>query len=180
MADIATAAELILCAKKDGITLRLIEQNAIKADGPKEVIARYRDRIRAAKPALVAYLSQCQDIAPALRPVGDYTAAVATSATMGELPAAGANDGKCSLLPTHRVTAPLLFYQPGNGPFLIDSGTAIHVFPSLFAAKSASLPPFVWSGLGEWAAKKNLERGYRLAWIAGDLRGIHPDHLEQQ
>ncbi|MDN0074024.1 hypothetical protein QU481_03860 [Crenobacter sp. SG2303] len=184
-ADIATAAELIFEARKDGLVLLLIDESTVRAQGPQATIARYRDRIRANKPALLAYLRQCQAPEEGLRPVGDFTAAVATSAALG-LPAADPagvarkrQHDDPALHPTHRTTAPLLFHQPGTGPFVIAAGAPLHVFPSLFAAKTAELPDEIWEGLGEWAFKKNVEKGYCAAWIAGDLRGVHPDHLEE-
>jgi hypothetical protein len=104
-----------------------------------------------------------------LRQVGDFTAAVATNAAMG-LPVE-------ALPPTHRTTAPLLFYRQG-GVFVFPAGSLVHVFPSTLAARMAGLPAEVWEGISQWACKKNVEGGYLLAWIEGDLRGVHPSHLE--
>jgi hypothetical protein len=182
--EIATAAELIFEARKDGLNITLGSNGRIVADGPRLVIDQYRERIKAAKPALLEYLRQCQTPPPGPRPAGDFTAAVATNTALGR-PAAGARPSErqqnhIELHPTHRTTGPLLFHQSGKGPFVIETGTTVHVFPSLFAAKAVGgLPAEVWEGLGEWAFRKNQEKGYIVAWIAGDLRGVHPDHLEE-
>ncbi|BAK75339.1 hypothetical protein NH8B_0504 [Pseudogulbenkiania sp. NH8B] len=167
-----TAATLLRELAAAGVALTLMDGDTIKASGNPAGIDRHREQIKANKPALLAYLKQQhQRVGP--RPVADMTAAVATAAALKQ-PLLDR-----SLSPTHRTTAPLLFHQPGRGPFLIGAGELVHVFPSLFAAKAAGLPADVWDGLGEWAAQKNVEKGYRLVWIEGDLRGVHPDHLEE-
>jgi hypothetical protein len=174
-------ALLIAEAAQQGITLQA-NGDRLKVRGPDDVLTRWAPTLKANKPALLAYLLQCQQPEPDLRPVGEYTGAVATDAALGR--PAGVESTRhqrdgVALRPTHRTTAPLLFHQPGHGPFIVPTRTPVHVFPSLLAARSAGLSANAWEGLGEWAYRKNTEHGYCVAWVADGLRGIHPDHLEQ-
>ncbi|WP_024304112.1 hypothetical protein [Pseudogulbenkiania sp. MAI-1] len=166
-----TIATLLHNLAAAGVRLSLMDGDILKASGNPDGIAQNREQIKAHKPALLDYLRQ-QQRQDGPRPVADLTPAIATAAAFKH-PLLDR-----SLAPTHRTTAPLLFHQPGKGPFLIGAGELVHVFPSLFAAKAAGLPAEVWQGLGEWAAQKNVEKGYRLVWVEGDVRGVHPDHLE--
>ncbi len=68
------------------------------------------------------------------------------------------------------TTRPLLFNDPVKGEvFEIPAGEPCVVFDSVEQAKQRGLLPDEQS---LWAARTNVQRGYRLAWLRGLLRGV--------
>jgi len=89
MSIVTSPALLIADATLQGLTLEA-DGDRLHVAGPDATRARWLPTLKANKPALLAYLRQCQQPEPGPRPVSDYTAAVATDAALGR-PAAGAD-----------------------------------------------------------------------------------------
>ena len=71
---------------------------------------------------------------------------------------------------THRTTRPLLFNDATTGTGrTIPAGTLCRQFSGTTGAMLAGVK---LDFMGQWAANKNLERGYGLIWIEGALRGV--------
>ena len=78
--------------------------------------------------------------------------------------------------PTHRTTVDLIFNDPATGNIrTIPAGTPCRRFSSPNAALMAGVP---LDFNGNWAANKNIERGYCLIWVEGALRGVHFSDVE--
>jgi hypothetical protein len=78
--------------------------------------------------------------------------------------------------PTHRTTVDLIFNDQTTGAVrTIPAGTLCRRFASATAAKYAGIH---LDYEGEWAANKNIERGYHLIWLEGALRGVHFSDIE--
>jgi len=76
----------------------------------------------------------------------------------------------------HRTTVDLIFNDPATGKIrTILAGTPCRRFSSPNAALMAGVP---LDFNGNWAANKNIERGYYLIWIEGALRGVHFSDVE--
>jgi len=75
------------------------------------------------------------------------------------------------LEPNHRLLMPVLFVIHGQGK-TFDAGECVHVFDRPNQAKAFIERFRTWGHDDQWAAMKNQEKGYRLAWIGGDIRGI--------
>jgi hypothetical protein len=71
---------------------------------------------------------------------------------------------------THRTTVDLIFNDPETGTVrTIPGGTPCRRFSGTTGAMLAGVK---LDYMGEWAANKNIERGYGLIWIEGALRGV--------
>jgi len=76
----------------------------------------------------------------------------------------------------HRTTVDLIFNDPAAGKIrTIPAGTPCRRFSSPNSALLAGVP---LDFNGNWAANKNIERGYSLIWIEGALRGVHFSDVE--
>ena len=81
------------------------------------------------------------------------------------------------LEPNHRLLMPVLFVIHGQGK-TFDAGECVHVFDRPNQAKAFIERFRAWGHSDQWAAMKNQEKGYRLAWIGGDIRGIAMQKVE--
>ena len=81
------------------------------------------------------------------------------------------------LEPNHRLLMPVLFVIKGQSK-TFDAGECVHVFDRASNAMAFIECFRPWAHDDQWAALKNQEKGYRLAWIGGDVRGITPKKLE--
>lgn len=81
------------------------------------------------------------------------------------------------LEPNHRLLMPVLFVIQGQGK-TFDAGECVHVFDRTNQAKAFIERFRAWGHDDQWAALKNQEKGYRLAWIGGDIRGIAMQKVE--
>ena len=71
---------------------------------------------------------------------------------------------------THRTTVDLIFNDPETGTVrTIPTGTPCRRFSGTTGAMLAGVK---LDYMGEWAANKNVDRGYGLIWIEGALRGV--------
>ena len=78
--------------------------------------------------------------------------------------------------PTHRTTVDLIFNDPETGTVrTIPGGTPCRRFSG---TTGAMLSGVKLDYMGQWAANKNVERGYGLIWIDGMLRGVHFSDVE--
>ena len=76
----------------------------------------------------------------------------------------------------HRTTVDLIFNDPATGKIrTIPAGTPCRKFASPTSALMAGVP---LDFNDNWAASKNIERGYCLIWIEGALRGVHFSDVE--
>ena len=75
------------------------------------------------------------------------------------------------LEPNHRLLRPVLFVIKGQSK-TFDAGECVHVFDRASNARAFIECFRPWVHDDQWAALKNQEKGYRLAWIGGDIRGI--------
>lgn len=82
MSTTTTPAMLITEAALQGLVVEA-HGDRLRVLGPDAIRARWMPAIKEHKPALLAYLRQCQQPGPGLRQVGDYTAAVVTDAALG-------------------------------------------------------------------------------------------------
>jgi hypothetical protein len=81
-----------------------------------------------------------------------------------------------TISPTHRTAVDLIFNDPETGIVrTIPAGTHCRRFSSPSSAMLAGVP---LDYEGQWAAKKNIERGYSLIWLDGMLRGVHFSDIE--
>ncbi len=81
-----------------------------------------------------------------------------------------------SIEPTHRTTVDLIFNDPETGTVrTIPGGTPCRRFSGTTGAMLAGVK---LDYMGEWAANKNIERGYSLIWLEGMLRGVHFSDIE--
>jgi hypothetical protein len=81
-----------------------------------------------------------------------------------------------SIEPTHRTTVDLIFNDPETGTVrTIPGGTPCRRFSGTTGAMLAGVK---LDYMGEWAANKNIERGYGLIWIEGALRGVSFSDVE--
>jgi hypothetical protein len=77
---------------------------------------------------------------------------------------------------THRTTVDLIFNDPEAGTVrTLPAGTLCRRFSSPTSALMAGVP---LDFAGNWAAAKNIERGYSLIWLEGMLRGVHFSDIE--
>ena len=75
-----------------------------------------------------------------------------------------------AIIQTHRTTCDLIFNDPETGTVrTIPGGTPCRRFSGTTGAMLAGVK---LDYMGEWAANKNIERGYGLIWIEGALRGV--------
>ena len=81
------------------------------------------------------------------------------------------------LEPNHRLLMPVLFVIQGQGK-TFDAGECVHIFDRPNQAKAFIERFRAWGHSDQWAAMKNQEKGYRLAWIGGDIRGIAMQKVE--
>lgn len=81
------------------------------------------------------------------------------------------------LEPNHRLLKPVLL-RIGGQEQTFHEGEHIHVFDRISRAKAFIERFRTWGHDDQWAALKNQEKGYRLAWISGDVRGISRQRLE--
>ena len=81
------------------------------------------------------------------------------------------------LEPNHRLLMPVLFVIQGQGK-TFDAGECVHIFDRPNQAKAFIERFRTWGHDDQWAAMKNQEKGYRLAWIGGDIRGIAMQKVE--
>lgn len=81
------------------------------------------------------------------------------------------------LEPNHRLLMPVLFVIHGQGK-TFDAGECVHVFDRPNQAKAFIERFRTWGHDDQWAAMKNQEKGYGLAWIGGDIRGIAMQKVE--
>lgn len=82
------------------------------------------------------------------------------------------------LEPNHRLLRSVLFRIEGKEQFF-NVGECVHIFERLGAAKTFVEHFKVWTHQDQWAAMKNQEKGYALAWIGGGVRGLHQTALQQ-
>lgn len=81
-----------------------------------------------------------------------------------------------AIIQTHRTTCDLIFNDPETGTVrTIPAGTHCRRFASPTSALMAGVH---LDYMGEWAANKNIERGYSLIWLDGMLRGVHFSDIE--
>jgi hypothetical protein len=77
---------------------------------------------------------------------------------------------------THRTTVDLIFNEPATGTVrTVPAGTPCRRFASPSSAMMAGIN---LDYMGEWAANKNIDRGYSLIWLEGMLRGVHFSDIE--
>lgn len=71
---------------------------------------------------------------------------------------------------SHRIIERLSFNDPRSldGLLEIPIGVTCAVFRSLNAARLSGC----LQDSGQWSASANLQKGYWLAWLAGELRGV--------
>ncbi len=81
------------------------------------------------------------------------------------------------LEPTHVLIKPVLFVIKGQGK-TFEAGECVHVFDRASNARAFIECFRPWGHDDQWATLKNQEKGYRLAWIGGDVRGITPKKLD--
>ena len=81
------------------------------------------------------------------------------------------------LEPNHRLLKPVLL-RIGGQEQTFHEGEHIHVFDRISRAKAFIERFRTWGHDDQWAAMKNQEKGYGLAWIGGDIRGIAMQKVE--
>ena len=81
------------------------------------------------------------------------------------------------LEPTHVLIKPVLFVIKGQGK-TFDAGECVHVFDRASHARAFIECFRPWGHDDNRETRTNKDRGYRLAWIGGDVRGITPKKLE--
>ena len=81
------------------------------------------------------------------------------------------------LEPTHVLIKPVLFVIKGQGK-TFEAGECVHVFDRASNARAFIECFRPWGHDDNRETRTNKDRGYRLAWIGGDVRGITPNKLE--
>ena len=72
---------------------------------------------------------------------------------------------------------PVLFVIKGQGK-TFAAGECVHVFDRASNARAFIECFRPWGHDDNRETRTNKDRGYRLAWIGGDIRGINPERLE--